>query len=124
MKRLQLGEALSASAIAFAGCFGTTQTAPVNFDFSRTNYGFITSGGYAAGSFLAWDREQDERIFPGRITGLVPPDPGRGLGVVAAYAAGLESGGEDGNDGGWPVPRQMPTGPSPCRSRTAASRFS
>ncbi|MBE1294976.1 hypothetical protein [Phycobacter azelaicus] len=99
MRRLQMGALLSAGAITLAGCFGSTETVPVNLDFSRTNYGFINSGGYAAGSFFAWDRKQDELVFLGTIPGFEPPAPGRGRDVVAAYAGGLEIGGEYGTYG-------------------------
>ncbi|MDE4131934.1 hypothetical protein PXK00_02350 [Phaeobacter sp. QD34_3] len=94
MKNLQLGALICAAAMSLAGCFGSTETVPVNLDFSRTNYGFINSGGYAAGSFFAWNKAQDELVFLGNVPGFEPPEPGRGRDVVASYAGGLEIGGE------------------------------
>jgi hypothetical protein len=82
------------AALFCAACFGSAQTVPVNLDFSRTNYGYINSGGYTAGSLFEWDRAGNKLTFLGNVPGFDTPDNPDNKNILAEYQGGVELGGE------------------------------
>ena len=82
------------AALFCAACFGSAQTVPVNLDFSRTNYGFINSGGYTAGSLFEWDQAGNQLTFLGNVPGFDTPENPDNQNIIAQYQAGVALGGE------------------------------
>ena len=80
------------STVFLAGCFGDSNTLPVNLDFSRTNYGYINSGGYQAGSFFSWDRSTDTLFYLGDVPDFAPPGDSGRRDITATYSGGVELG--------------------------------
>lgn len=86
------------AALALSGCFKSGQTIPVNLDFSHTNYGFINSGDYKAGSLFLWDQGQDSLSYLGDVPGFDAPEhPRDKASDAASYSGGVDLGGEFGN---------------------------
>lgn len=84
--------------LALSGCLRSGQTIPINLDFSHTNYGFINSGGYKAGSFFLWDQDQNTLSYLGDVPGFDAPEhPRNKTSDAASYSGGVDLGGEFGN---------------------------
>lgn len=77
-----------------AGCFHSGETVPVNLDFAHTNYGYINSGDYKAGSFFLWDREANTLSYLADLPGFDAPDHPRDKERdIASYSGGVSLGG-------------------------------
>lgn len=83
---------------ALSGCFKSGQIVPVNLDFAHTNYGFINSGDYKAGSFFLWDQTAKSLSYLGDIPGFDAPEHPRDKSSdIASYSGGVGLDGEFGN---------------------------
>jgi len=84
--------ALLLAALVASSC---AKQASVNLDYSRTNYGYLNSGGHTSGSLLLWDRRKKtvmalENVACMRRTAL-DPNP---VDIETGYEFALDGGGK------------------------------
>lgn len=79
-----------ALSLGLASC-GVTQREVVNVrtDFAKTNYGYINSGGYRAGSLFAWNKPAGQLVFLDNVPGFEPQLPDQGTDSKIVYEYGL-----------------------------------
>jgi len=78
------------TALLVAGCNGNSETVGVNLDFAKTNFGYVNSGGYRAGSFFRWDFRDDRLVYLADIPGFEKPVVPQTSDRVASYQAGVD----------------------------------
>jgi len=85
--------ALICAVTFLSGCLGDTKTVPINLDFAHTNYGYINSGDYKAGSFFHWNKTQETLSYLTDIPGFdAPANPRDRSRDFASYSSGVELG--------------------------------
>ena len=92
MRILSLGGALAALFMT-SGCLGDGDVVPVNLDYAYTNYGYINSGDFQAGSFLLWNKTEGQMVHLSDIPGFDAPVHPRDKTVQTAfYSSGADLG--------------------------------
>ncbi|NIZ15028.1 hypothetical protein [Phaeobacter sp. HF9A] len=82
-----------AALLLTAACFNDGDVVPVNLDFAYTNYGYINSGDFQAGSFLLWNKAEGKMMHLSDIGGFDAPLNPRDKSLqVAQYAGGADLG--------------------------------
>lgn len=75
-------------------CLRDGDVVPVNLDYAKTNYGYINSGDFKAGSFFLWDKGEKRMVHLSDIPGFdAPPNPRDKTIQVADYSSGADFGG-------------------------------
>ncbi|WP_270729303.1 hypothetical protein [Shimia sp. Alg240-R146] len=75
------------------GCFSDGDVVPVNLDYAKTNYGYINSGDFKAGSFFLWDKGEHRMVHLSDVPGFeAPPNPRDKTVQVADYTSGASFG--------------------------------
>lgn len=88
MRRFFTTLASFAASLMLASCTPSTPIL-VNLDFAKTNYGYINSGGYKAGSLLRWNIDEDYISYLSVVPGFDKPDLVRGTDRTASYKDGI-----------------------------------
>lgn len=74
-----------------SSCNEAARPLTVNVDFAKTNYGYLNSGGYEAGSFFRWNKKQSTLTFLGNIDGFdVENAEEVGVDIDTTYEHGVE----------------------------------
>ncbi len=88
MTLLTRGAAILAT-VFLSGCLEDGDTIPVNLDYAKTNFGYINSGDFKAGSFFLWNKEAKKMEHLSDIPGFdVPPNPRDKTSQTATYSSG------------------------------------
>lgn len=84
-----------AACVCLTACLQNGDVVAVNLDYAKTNYGYINSGDFKAGSFFLWDQGEARMVHLSDIPGFTPPPNPRDKTVqVAQYSSGAQIGGE------------------------------
>lgn len=76
-----------------SACFHDGDVVPVNLDFAYTNYGYINSGDFKAGSFLLWNASEKKMVHLSDIPGFdAPQHPRDKTFQTAFYSSGADLG--------------------------------
>lgn len=88
MTFLTRGAAILAT-VFLSGCLEDGDTIPVNLDYAKTNFGYINSGDFKAGSFFIWNKAEGKMRHLSDIPGFTPPpNPRDKTSQTASYSSG------------------------------------
>ena len=86
--------ALLSTLLLLTACLRDGDVVAVNLDYAKTNYGYINSGDFQAGSFFLWDKGAQRMVHLSDIPGFdAPPNPRDKTVQVADYSSGADFGG-------------------------------
>ena len=80
---------LGLTGLFLTGC-NPAKTIGVDLNFTKTNFGFVNSGAYRAGSMFLWDREANTLSYLGDVPGFEQPAIEEAPDRALTYSAGLK----------------------------------